>query len=149
MGKVGPPLNIMKKEHQNWEKRGRPYYMGLTQIFPEDYYETVTRWTLTRRAVQTLRWLERCPLVAAHVLYVYEELYSAARASSHRRTRFGKHSLQSDLDNLWRCGKIKKFAMGYYLKSGRPYGIRWSFGPERERESTLRLYHGLWRESNP
>jgi hypothetical protein len=102
-------------------------YEELTQVYVEDYYELVQKWTLTRRAQETLEALRKCPFLRSDKgkLWTYEELYQTLREWGHSRAKFGDNSLRSDLTNLWRCGKIWKFAKGMYQRTNRPYGIHW------------------------
>jgi hypothetical protein len=94
-------------------------------IDPEDYYEYVGTTILTRLAQETLVWLRTTPLLIEQRRYTFDELYEAAKKNNHRRTRFGQNSLQSDLNCLWRLGLIDKYAEGFYIQSGRPYGVSW------------------------
>ena len=43
----------------------------------------------------------------------------------------GQTVLASVLNNLWWNGYLKKFGKGEYIRSGRPFGVRWVIRAER------------------
>jgi len=102
--------------------------VDLFVVYPEDYYDTLPNFQLTRRSQLMFEWLRA---VTEDRPYTIDELTELIKRSSFKRNKFGPSSLISNLTNLWRVGMITKLARGYHGLSKRPIGVKWHVPKDR------------------
>ena len=105
---------------------------NLFEVFPEDYYEFIPEkgWVLLRSAVVMLEKLRQ--FLPRGRLYTEDEMQQALYRGDYKLPNTGRlkniperGSWAANINNLWRCGRVRKYAKGYYVQSGRPYGIQY------------------------
>jgi len=104
----------------------------LFEVFPEDYYDRIPErgWVLLGSAVIMLEKLRQ--FLSEKRLYTEDEMREALKRGGYVLPNTGRlvwcperGSWAKNINNLWRCQKVRKFAEGFYIRSNRPYGIKY------------------------
>jgi len=105
---------------------------NLFEVFVEDYYDFIPErgWVLLQSAAVMLEKLRQ--FLPRGRLYTEDEMRTALWAGDYKLPNTGRWhwarergSWAANINNLWRCGRVRKYAKGYYVRSARPYGIQY------------------------